>query len=281
MKAATVLQPKETKYFKSTILASLGLAGAFALFSYAQPWSPKRGLGLVFGFLATAVFVFEMVYPWRRRIGYWLGGASATRPLSNAKIWLQAHIYLGVIGFLAVLLHAGLRWPEGAMGWWLLGLSVWATMTGFWGVFLQKWIPAALADGLRIEALYERIPKLVEKLRNEADQLTDGASDVVKRFYRQEVRSSLEHSRRSWAYLVNVRAGQERAIEPFRRIADFVEPEERELVEDLMSLYIEKLELDAQYSLQGILKGWLVFHVPTAALLFALMVVHIVSWVWY
>ena len=58
-------------------------------------------------------------------------------------------------------------------------------------MWLQKWMPAALAEGLRVEALYERIPDLVEQLVAEADALVADASDVLERFYQQEVRPSL------------------------------------------------------------------------------------------
>ncbi len=53
------------------------------------PWSPKRGLGLGFGFLAALLFVFEMLYPARR---------PRARPFGTAQAWMQAHVYLGVAG---------------------------------------------------------------------------------------------------------------------------------------------------------------------------------------
>jgi hypothetical protein len=236
------------------------------------PHSPKRGIGLVFGIMAACLFIFEMAYPWRR---------SRARPLGTAKRWLQAHVYLGTIAFLGVLLHAGLSWPHGAMGWALLLLSAWTTGTGLLGVWLQKWIPSALSDGLRVEALYERIPALVEGLRGEADTLMEEASDVLNRFYQNEVRAGLGRLAPSPAYLLDVRSGRERYLEPFRRMTQFVDAAEKEKVDDLMTLYTEKLELDAHYSLQGILRRWLILHVPFAGLLMGLLAIHIFTWLWY
>jgi hypothetical protein len=185
------------------------------------------------------------------------------------------------VALLAVVIHSGFSWPHGALGWWLLLLSAWTTFTGILGVWLQKWIPATLAEGLQIEALYERIPSLIEQLVKEADGLVAEASDVLDRFYRQEVRDQLGTLAPSWGFVLDVRGGRERALEPFRRMVGFVDEQDKVKVEDLTSIYTEKLELDAQYSLQGILRKWLWLHVPAAGLLMGLLVIHVFTWLWY
>ncbi len=272
MNASKVLRPKNARNFWLMIAGCALLVVLYAAGSYAWPWSPKRGLGLAFGILAASIFVFEMLYPFRR---------SKARPLSTAKNWLQAHIYLGVLALVGVLGHAGFDWPHGVMGWALLLLSLWTTFTGLLGVWLQKWIPSALSDGLRVEALYERIPSLVQKLLGEADNLMADASDIVERFYRSDVRERLVAVSPSWSYVFDVRGGRERALEPFRRMSQFVDAAEKERVDDLETIYTEKMELDAHYSLQGILRRWLVFHVPTAGLLMGLLAIHVFAWFWY
>jgi hypothetical protein len=272
MSFAHVVRPKQPRNLQLTAAACVLAVIVYAVGARVSPWSPKRGLGLFFGITAALLFVFEMLYPARR---------PRARPLGSAKRWLQAHVYLGFIAMVAVVIHAGFAWPHGAMGWGLLLLSAWTTATGLVGVWLQKWIPSALAQGLRVEALYERIPALVKALCDEADALMDGASDVLGRFYRAEVRPRLEAVSPSWSYLLDVRSGRERALEPFRRIGQFVEAAERERLLDLETLYTEKMELDAHYSLQGILRSWLLIHVPVAGLLMGLLVIHVFTWIWY
>jgi len=138
-----------------------------------------------------------------------------------------------------------------------------------------------MAEGLRVEALYERIPALVQHLAEEADALIANASDPLERFYTTEVRGRLAAVEPSWVYLLDVRAGRERALEPFRRMITFVDPEEKEIVNDLMTIRMEKMDLDVHYSLQGVLRRWLIVHVPPAALLMALLVLHILAWAVY
>jgi hypothetical protein len=252
--------------------AGLVMLALYVLGRWMGPWSPKRGLGLVFGIVAALVFVFEMVYPYRR---------SRAKPLGTARRWLQAHIYLGALAFLAVLLHTGLRLPRGAMGWALFLLSLWTVVSGLVGVWLQKWLPSVMAESLRVEALYERIPALIEHLLKEADDLVANGSEVLDRFYQTEVRARLATVEPSWSYVFDVRTGRERALEPFRRMSSFVEPAEKEIVNDLMTIRMEKMDLDVHYSLQGILRHWLVLHAPPAAVLMALLVIHVLAWIVY
>ena len=272
MRIAQVLRPKQPRNFQITLGVSVLLLLVYLVADYLWAWSPKRGFGLAFGILAALAFVFEMSYPARR---------PSAVPLFTAKNWIQAHVYLGVVALLAVVIHSGFTWPRGAFGWWLLLLSAWTTFTGILGVWLQKWIPATLAEGLQIEALYERIPSLIEQLVKEADALVADASDVLDRFYRQEVRDQLGTLAPSWGFVLDVRGGRERALEPFRRMVGFVDEQDKVKVEDLTSIYTEKLELDAQYSLQGILRKWLWLHVPAAGLLMGLLVIHVFTWLWY
>jgi hypothetical protein len=270
--ALAVLRPKDLGNFRAAAAATLLLVAVYAAGSLLWPFSPKRGVGLGFGFLAALLFGFEMLYASRR---------PGARPLGTARNYLQAHVYLGGLAFVAVLLHSGLAWPSGGVGFFLLFLSAWTTLSGIAGVALQKWVPAALADGLKVEALYERIPALVAELRAEADELARESGQVVAAFYAKEVRPRLGRLSPSWGYLLDVRRGRERAVEPFRSLTRFVDPSDKETVEDLMAIYIEKLELDAHWTLQGLLRRWTLVHVPPAALLLAFILIHLFSWVWY
>src|SRR5581483_9325546 len=118
MSVRSVVRPKQPRNFKLTALVIVVMMLVYLVSSYLRPWSPKKGLGLIFGILATLLFVFEMAYPFRRPNAWLLG---------TAKAWVQAHIYLGVVAFVAVLMHSGFGWPRGMMGLALWILSFWAT----------------------------------------------------------------------------------------------------------------------------------------------------------
>jgi hypothetical protein len=263
----TTLRPKKPPWLLVSLAIAAAAVGVRAIVEIRQPWDPGRSAGLLFGIAASCLYLVDLLYPIRRKL--------LAFPLGNAQTWIQLHIYGGFLAFVFVLVHEDFRWPAGTMGWLLLSLSAWATLSGLIGVWLQKWIPVLLASGLQVEALFERIPELIEKSLAEADALMAGASEVLERFYSEDVRPALAGVDSSWGYLTDVRSGRDRRLEPFSRISRFLAEEERPRLEDLKAVYTEKLELDAQYSLQRILRGWVVIHVPSSLLLFGLMIFHI------
>jgi hypothetical protein len=84
----------------------------------------------------------------------------------------------------------------------------------------------------------------------------------------------------SWSYLLDVHSGRDRRLATFDHIQSFITAEDKDRLADLKSLVTEKIELDAHYSLQRLLRLWPVVHVPPAILLLAAVVAHIAT-VWY
>jgi hypothetical protein len=263
------LAPKRPAWQRGTAAAAVVSLAAYGGLRVAAPWAPGRLGGLIFGTAATVIFVLDALYPLRRRLMAW--------PLGTAQRWLQFHLYGGVLACLFVGIHIGFRAPGGAMGWWLLALTLWATASGLGGVALQKYVPTVLANELRVEAIYERIPELAGRLQKEADVLVAGAPDVMQRFYAESIRADLDRLTPSWGYLAGFRAELARRIAPFEGLAAFLSDADRVRLANLQAIVTEKLELEVQYSLQRLLKQWIVFHVVPCMVLLALMTVHIVS----
>jgi hypothetical protein len=256
----------------SALIAAISVL-VFAASAWAWPWRPGRLGGLLFGILAAALFVNAALYPWRRRWN--------TRPLGTARRWLQLHIYGSTLAMLFVLLHIGWRWPAGTMGWLLLLLSMWTTVTGLAGVWLQRTVPRVISRRLTVEAIYERIPELIRALVGEADALMQGAPDMLARVYTAEIRPVLDGPRTSVKWLTGPGPAAVVASGSVDRLRPYAKGAERERLDDLASILQDKADLDAQLSLQGLLRGWLILHVPPAILLIGLMVVHVAAVVWH
>jgi len=176
-----------------------------------------------------------------------------------------------------VLMHVGFRLPNGLFGWWLFVLSLWVIASGIVGVYLQKQIPAVLANNLAVEAIYERIPELTQRLQAEADKLLTGAPDLLQRFYSTNTRASLAAVAPAWSYLVDFRAERERRMAPFKEVTTYLSDADRVKLGDLQAIVSEKFELDVQYSLQRILKAWVPLHAVPAVVLLGLLVVHVAA----
>jgi hypothetical protein len=237
----------------------------YALWAWLTPWRPGRAGGLLFGTIAAVLFLNDAAYPLRRRL--------MARPLRTAQQWLQLHIYGGVIALSCVFIHAGFTWPHGAMGLWLLWLSVWTVATGLLGVFLQKWIPTVVRTYLHVEALAARIPELTAGLAAEADRVMSGGSSALISAYQAQIRPALQRPAPAWAYVVDVQGGRTRianALDSLERVSG-----DRDRLSDLRAIAIQKAELDVHLSLQRALRAWLWLHVPPAIVLIGLLSVHI------
>jgi hypothetical protein len=167
------------------------------------------------------------------------------------------------------------------MGWLLLLLSLWTTASGLVGVWLQRHIPVLLAREVSHEALYDRIPELMVTLTQEADALMTGAPDGFARTYQSDIRPSLSQPAPAWAWLTDLPARRTAALAPLSVARSSLPPEEVERANDLDSIVRDKTDLDAQLTLKGLLRSWLLFHVPPALVLIGLLIVHVTAVVWY
>ena len=259
-----LLTPKKPAWFAASVATAIVALAAYLVWAGYSPWRAGRLGGLTFGTTAAVLFLLVGLYPVRRRLLAW--------PLQTAQQWLQFHIYGGTIALLCVFIHMGFVLPHGAMGWWLLALSVWAILSGLIGVVLQKWIPVVVAGSLRVEALATRASELTARLVIDADRVMDGASARMWSAYQSDIRPALERPDPSWAYVVNVQAGRlrySRSLETLDRVGD------PERTTQLRTIVNEKAELDVHLRLQRALRAWLLLHVPFAIVLLGLLGVHI------
>jgi hypothetical protein len=272
MKSPSLFRPKRQQWLlATTAIAGVSLVLAIGV-RWWRGWSAGDVWGLSFGILAALLMVLGALYGVRRRL--------MVSPLRTAQDWLQVHVYGSTLAALFVLIHMGFEWPGGQFGWWLLGLTLWTTLSGLVGVGLQKWVPAMLAAQLTVEVIYDRIPEMLDRLRAEATKTMEGGSDVLQRFYDAQVQPGLAGLAPSWSYLFDARSGRDQRLAPFEHFQAFVGDGDKERLADLKMIVSEKLEIEAHYSLQRILRLWPLTHVPPAMLLLALVVAHVAA-VWY
>ena len=238
---------------------------------------PGNWWGLTYGWAAALLMAGAAAYSWRRRHP----GLASRRRLGGAQSWLQFHIYGGSLCLLLIFMHLGFRLPKGALAWALLLLSLWTIVSGLLGVFLQKWIPALLASGLQLEVLAERIPELTGQLQQRAEGLAEHGSTPLREFYGQRIAPMLLSNQLRWAYFFGVGGAIDERLNQFEYLSEALGGEEKQQVRLLEKIYRQKLELDAHFTIQKVLRGWLAFHVPTSLLLLALLAWHIFAVLYY
>jgi len=243
------------------------------LVSEAQPYTPW---GLSYGIAATILMMGSAVYGLRRRAQR----IASKYRLGTTKNWLQFHVYGGSLSLLLVLMHVGFQLPSGTLTWWLFILTLWVILSGFAGVLLQKWIPKILASGLSLEVIYERIPELIEEIKQTATQLVEDCEAPVRALYSEQIAPLLEQPELKFIYYLDITGGMRSRLKEFEFLRGVLDSEEREKLDQLQALYQTKLELDAHYTLQKTMRCWLYAHVPLSLVLVVLIVWHVLA-VWY
>jgi hypothetical protein len=144
-------------------IASLAGAVAYLIYVRLSPNGPRGGSapGLLFAFAGTALIVFECLLSLRKKY--------PASPLGRVSTWLRAHIWLGLLSLLLILMHSGFRWGHGLAAWimWMLAII---TASGVLGLVLQNYLPRVMMERVPRETLYDLIPQVIVELRREADE---------------------------------------------------------------------------------------------------------------
>jgi hypothetical protein len=126
-------------------------------------------LGLVFGTIALAIFVFAALLGVRKRL--------PTLRIGHVQTWLRAHIWLTLLTVPLILLHSGFH-LGGPMTTLLMALYSVVMVSGFYGLYLQHKMPTLMKENLPAEIVYEQIPNIRAQLCAAAQRL--------RKAYRQE-----------------------------------------------------------------------------------------------
>jgi hypothetical protein len=234
---------------------------------------PASSFGLAYGIAAAVLLGVACAYPVRRRL--------PRRGPLTAHTSLRLHEFVGAFFVLLVLMHSAFRPPTGTLGWSLWSLSLWTGLSGAIGLVIQWWIPRSLSSGLTTEVHYDRIPMLVADMARRADALVERSSDTVRRYYRDTLSALMGAPQARLIYFVDVTGGIQARIRDFDYLDRFADADEAQRIAELRELFRAKLEADAHFTLQRALRWWIYGHVPTVGLLVVLVVIHIMSIVYF
>jgi hypothetical protein len=119
-------------------------------------------LGLAFGTIALAIFIFAALLGVRKKVVLWRIG--------TVQRWLRAHIWLTLLTVPLVILHSGFRFG-GPMTTLLLVLYTIVMVSGIYGLALQHQMPRIMMERLPAESVYEQIPHIRGQLYAAAEKM--------------------------------------------------------------------------------------------------------------
>jgi hypothetical protein len=158
-----IVDRRQSRWALGTGAAAVGALAVYLAYAMMSPNGARGGslMGLMFAALGTGVIVFECLLSLRKRY--------PASPLGRMKTWVSAHVWLGLLSFVLILMHSGFHWGNGLAGllMWLFAVIL---ASGIFGVALQNYIPKRMTELVPHETIYEQIPTVIRGLRTEADE---------------------------------------------------------------------------------------------------------------
>jgi len=252
------------------VFALLAIAAITAAYmGLAQNGAPPpssfwgHSLGIV-GFLM--MLSTETLYSLRKRMpGFHLGRMS---------IWLQAHIFTGLVGAYLVILHSALKF-NGLAGVLTL-LTVIVVLSGIVGRYIYTAVPRTL-DGVEVAFadLEERIGRLDRQIQKLGGEQLRQAAQVA----------AAPTARRGWFIVLARPFLRIRQRRRWQRLLQKLEGLGRAHVEELQTVLVERqrlqMQVDSWDATRRLLATWHMFHVPLSGALFALAFIHIGAALYY
>jgi len=121
-------------------------------------------LGLIFGAISFAIFIFATLLGVRKKVVLWR--------LGTLQRWMRAHIWLTLLTIPLVILHSGFR-LGGPMTTLLMALYAIVMVSGIYGLILQHQMPHLMKERLPAETVFEQIPHIRSQLYMAAEKLRD------------------------------------------------------------------------------------------------------------
>jgi hypothetical protein len=95
--------------------------------------------------------------------------------LGRTKLWMTAHIWLGLLTIPVLLMHGGLHFnlTSSTLAAVLMWLLVAVVGSGLFGLALQSFVPRLMLEQVPAETIYAQIGHVLEQYRAEAERLVE------------------------------------------------------------------------------------------------------------
>lgn len=145
------------------------LTGAVGYWIYIRPVQgvPKHAhggswQGLVFGSVGSAFMLFAVLLGVRKRF--------RTLRVGRAEFWMRGHLWLGTLALPFIWFHGGFH-HGGRLTFWMMILLYIIVISGWIGMIVQHYMPMKITSLVRNETIYEQIPRVIQHLAIEADEI--------------------------------------------------------------------------------------------------------------
>lgn len=267
-------------------VAGLLLTALGAAVGYCDwPPQPSSPYGVACGVIGGFIVVFEMLIVFKKRVRSW----RLPFGLSSTRLWMKLHLWLGLICFPMIFIHAGFGFG-GALAATTHVLFIVVILSGIWGWCMQQWLPQKMLDEVPGESIAVQLDRLGSVQAHEAERIISALMDVPPESETdQPIVPKSQHKEltdfRDDVLLPYLRDGSAsrsplsrpaEAARQFARLRDAVPPAARDDMDKLEALADLRRRWDKQSNMHFWLHMWLLVHLPVSIAMTGFMFLHAV-----
>jgi hypothetical protein len=157
--------PEHRPWVLLAVASAVGGGVVYALDAQASGRWPGGGSrsGFALGVAGGLIIIFEMLLLVRKKLRAWR--------LGRTKVWMAAHLWLGLLTVPFLVLHSGFHWWGGALSGVLMVLFLVVILSGLWGLALQQFLPSRILAEVPAETIHSQVPYLLNQYHEEAGRL--------------------------------------------------------------------------------------------------------------
>jgi len=259
------------RVLSTIVLASVVAALVLGWLHRRDGWvDPEYGLGYALGIIGASMMLLLLAYPLRKR------ARKALRPAGSVGFWFRFHMFLGLIGPLAVLYHS--RFTFGSLNSAMaLGAMIVVATSGLVGRFLYSRVHRGYSDRkLELRTLKQEMDGLLEIL------VQGGVSheEIGRRLQPFEdlaVRAGGDFWSSAGAVLglsVRTRAAERRLLKSLSRLGDHRAGE----LSRTAAHFFQASRRAAEFAFYDrLLRLWHLLHLPLFILLVVAVILHVIA----
>jgi hypothetical protein len=164
--------PNHRPWCLATVTATMAAAVGYFVYGFrSSSWNWPSGAsppGFAFGVVGGGIILFEMLL-WPRK-SLWRGWR-----LGRTKLWMTAHIWLGLLMLPLLLLHGSFHFnpSTSTLAAVLMWLVVMVVGSGIFGLVIQNILPRIMLEQVPAETIYSQIAHILEQYHAEAERLVE------------------------------------------------------------------------------------------------------------
>jgi predicted membrane channel-forming protein YqfA (hemolysin III family) len=259
------------------IFVVLLLAAGGAYWYYGRGVFQHGGtpIGLMYGTIGFVLCYFLAYFGIRKR-------AYRSR-FGTLEQWLQAHIYLGVLALVVLVLHTGGRFNDTIAVATLVLVAI-VVVSGIVGAVFYVTVPRLLTE-VESELTVDEISEQINQLGRQMARIASGRSEPFQRIYKQLIDEGKPGWLAGWRLLAARMRNKKSVSSDWAPLLRLVPKDEEGELRQMLVVSRQRKELLLRLLFQqrykNVLESWLYVHVPFTVALLLFAVVHVVAVFYY